>query len=152
VAHHRPERTRMRRTVIALLAGAVLFGAAAIAIAQISSGVPNAQPREGTPPNIFANGYTATPVAKGSDALENAIGQYARYGYVSDKGIGSDAPTSGLDTKPEPDQNTYIVTTRNPGGPTKHFDYGRHFLIQGHEIFGGNNNNIDKAYLTRVNL
>jgi Bacterial protein of unknown function (DUF839) len=142
----------MRRTLVGLAAGAAAFGATAIAIAQISSGVPNPQPREGTPPNIFANGFVAKPVALGSDALENAIGQYAHYGFVSDKGLGSDAPTSGLDTKSEPDQNTYVVTSKNPGGPTKGYDYGRHFLIQGHEIFGGSNNNIDKAYLTRINL
>jgi len=142
----------MRRTLIGLVIGISGLTAAALAIAQISSGVPNAQPRAGSPPNIFANGYTATPVAQGSDPLENAIGQYARYGYVSDNGAGSDQPTSGLDTKSEPDQNTYVVTQDNPGGPTAGYDYGHHFLIQGHEIFGGSNNNIDKAYLTRINL
>jgi hypothetical protein len=142
----------MRRLVIgfAVLAGCV--GGSAIAVAQFSQGVPDPQPRVGTPPNIFANGLTATPVAQGSDALENPVGQYARYGYVSDAGLGSDAPTSGLDTKSEPDQNTYVVTKHNPGGPTPGYDYGHHFLIQGHEIFGGMDNNIDKAYLTRVNL
>jgi hypothetical protein len=142
----------MRRVVIGL---AVLVGsavAAAVAVAALVNGVPNAQPRVGTPPNLFADGFTATPVARGSDPLENAIGQYAHYGYVSDAGLGSDAPTSGLDTKSEPDQNTYVVTRRSPGGPTPGFDYGHHFLIQGHEIFGGEDNNIDKAYLTRINL
>ena len=142
----------MRRLVIGLAVVAGSAGATAVAVAQFSGGVPNAQPRVGTPPNIFANGFTATPVAQGSDALENAVGQYARYGYVSDQGLGSDVPTSGLDTKSEPDQNTYVVTRRNPGGPTPGYDYGHHFLIQGHEIFGGMDNNIDKAYLTRINL
>jgi hypothetical protein len=142
----------MRRTVIGLVVGLIALGATAVAIAQISSGVLNPQPRVGSPPNVFADGVTATQLAQGSDALENATGQYARYGYVSDHGLGSDAPTSGLDTKSEPDQNTYLVTRSNPGGPTAGYDYGRHFLIQGHEIFGGANNNIDKAYLTRINL
>jgi hypothetical protein len=142
----------MRRLVIGLAVVAGSAGAAAVAVAQFSGGVPNAQPRVGTPPNLFANGFTATPVAQGSDALENAVGQYAHYGYVSDSGLGSDAPTSGLDTKSEPDQNTYVVTRRNPGGPTPGYNYGHHFLIQGHEIFGGDDNNIDKAYLTRINL
>ena len=49
-------------------------------------------------------------------------------------------------TKTEPDENTYLVFDRNPGGPTPGFDYGRHFLIQGHENGGG------LAYVTRVNL
>jgi hypothetical protein len=142
----------MRRLVIGLAVVAGGAGATAVAVAQFSQGVPDAQPRVGTPPNLFANGFTATPVAQGSDALENAVGQYARYGYVTDQGLGTDAPTSGLDTKSEPDQNTYVVTKRNPGGPTPGYDYGHHFLIQGHEIFGGMDNNIDKAYLTRINL
>jgi hypothetical protein len=141
----------LRRTIVVTAVAAVVAGGG-IAIAQISDGVPNAQPRVGSPPNLFANGFTATPVAQGSDSLENAIGQYAHYGYVSDHGLGSDAPTSGLDTKSEPDENTYIVTKKNPGGPTQGYDYGRHFLVQGHEIFGGASNNIDKAYLTRINL
>jgi hypothetical protein len=46
---------------------------------------------------------------------------------------------------PEPDENTYLVL-KHPGGPTPGYDYGHHFLFQGHENSGG------KAYLTRVNL
>src|SRR5262249_27465323 len=34
----------------------------------------------------------------------------------------------------------------NPGGPTHGFDYGRHFLHQGHE------NAAPLAYITRINL
>jgi hypothetical protein len=49
-------------------------------------------------------------------------------------------------TRTEPDQNTYLHTTDNPGGPTPSYNYGRHFLIQGHEN-GGN-----KAFFARVNL
>lgn len=141
-----------RRRLVGLAIAPVLLIAAAVAAAQISSGVPNPQPRVGSPPNVFASGFTATPLAQGSDRLENGTGQFLRYGYVSDAGAGSDAPTSGLDTKSEPDKNTYLVSTSNPGGPTAGFDYGRRFLIQGHEIFGGSSSNIDKAYLTRINL
>jgi hypothetical protein len=49
-------------------------------------------------------------------------------------------------TLTEPDQNTYLVTADNPGGPTTGYDYGRHFLVQGHE------NGANQAYLTRINL
>jgi len=49
-------------------------------------------------------------------------------------------------TLTEPDENTYLVLDHNPGGPTARYDYGRHFLIQGHENGGG------MAYLTRINL
>jgi hypothetical protein len=38
------------------------------------------------------------------------------------------------------------VLDHNPGGPVPGFDYGRHFLYQGHE------NGDDLAYVTRINL
>ena len=38
------------------------------------------------------------------------------------------------------------MLSSNPGGPTQGFDYGRHFLFQGHENSG------NLAYLTRINL
>ena len=44
------------------------------------------------------------------------------------------------------DENTYLVLPHNPGGPSVNFDYGRHFLFQGHE------NGSPKAYITRINL
>lgn len=146
----------MRRTLTGAAIAATALSVAAVAVGQIDSGVPSPQPRSGVQPNIFAPGYTATVVARGSDPLENGTGQYQRYGYVTDGGAGSDAPTSGLDTKSEPDQNTYIVAS-GVGGPTPGYDYGTHFLFQGHEIFGGSSSgpsggNIDKAYLTRINL
>jgi len=148
-------KDQMRRPLAGAAVAALGLSAAGIAAAQISSGVPNANPRAGAPANVLATGYSLTTVAKGSDALENPSGALQRYGSVSDGGAGEAgagfATPTGLDTKSEPDQNTYLVTAANPGGPAAGFDYGRHFLIQGHEIFGGNGN-INKAYLTRVNL
>ena len=49
-------------------------------------------------------------------------------------------------TRTEPDENTYLILDHNPGGPTDGYDYGRHFLFQGHENSG------DLAYITRINL
>jgi hypothetical protein len=49
-------------------------------------------------------------------------------------------------TRTEPDENTYLVLDHNPGGPTPDYDYGRHFLFQGHENSG------NLAYVTRINL
>jgi Bacterial protein of unknown function (DUF839) len=46
----------------------------------------------------------------------------------------------------EPDENTYLVLDQSPTGPTPGFDYGRHFLYQGHE------NGSPLAYVTRINL
>ena len=136
----------MRRIVSVVAVAIAALTASAVAIAQITSGVPTPQPRSGVQPNVLAPSWTASTVAQGSNSLENPAGIYARYGYISD----ASSVASGLDTKSEPDENTYLHTATNPGGPTAGFDYGRHFLIQGHEVFG--NNTLFKAYLTRVNL
>lgn len=111
-----------------------LSGAAA---AQILTGVPAANPAAGTPDNVLASGYTSTTVAQGSDALENPVSIYTKYGFLNE---------GTPNTRTEPDQNTYITTPSDLGGPTDGYDYGHRFLIQGHE------NGAGKAYFTRINL
>jgi len=137
----------LRRTLTVAAAGAVAVTATAIAVAAIT-GIPNAQPRSGSPANQFAEGWTATPLVAGQSPLENPAGIYTRYGYLSDAALQAD----GQDTKTEPDQNTYLSTGKGPGGPTKGYDYGRHFLVQGHEVFGTPSSGVTRAYLTRVNI
>ncbi len=131
----------MRRSIAlgAAVTATTLVGAG-IAVGQIVSGVPTAQPASGHPANLLAGGYAMTPVAVGSDPLENGTGQWKTYGYLDDNAD----PLSR--TRTEPDQNTYLVTPDAVGGPTAGYDYGRHFLIQGHE------NGANKAILTRINL
>src|SRR5262249_8485547 len=73
-------------------------------------------------------------IAQGSDALENPSGVRTKIGLLSDG------------TRTEPDENSYLVLDHNPGGATQGYDYGRHFLIQGHENSG------DLAFVTRINL
>jgi hypothetical protein len=131
------------RTKILVAASVAVLALGGVAIAQIASGVPNAQPRVDSPPNVIANGFSLVPLVQGVDPIENPVGLYQTYGFLNDHA----SQASGLDTKTEPDQNTYLVTKSNPGGPTPHYDYGRHFLIQGHEVFAGSH-----AYLTRINL
>jgi hypothetical protein len=121
---------------------------AAVAVAQIISGVPNANPRSGSPPNVVANGFALQRVVNGNDTLENPAGIFARYGYLNDSTIQTDKQP----TKTEPDQNTYLVTRRSPGGPTAGYDYGHRFLIQGHEVFTPSGATYNRAYFTRVNL
>ena len=121
---------------------------AAVAVAQIFTGVPNANPRSGSPPNVVANGFALQRVVNGNDALENPAGIFSRYGYLDDSTLQAD----GFPTKTEPDQNTYLVTRRNPGGPTAGYDYGHRFLIQGHEVFTPSGATYNRAYFTRVNL
>jgi hypothetical protein len=130
------------------VAGAVALVAAAVAVAQIVSGVPNANPRSGSPANVMASGFKLQRVVNGNDNLENPAGIFARYGYLDDSTI----QTDGQPTKTEPDQNTYLVTGRNPGGPTAGYDYGHRFLIQGHEVFTPSGATYNRAYFTRINL
>lgn len=132
----------MRKSLLATAATAAVLTAGGVAVAQIATGVSDPQPRVGSPANVLAAGFSWDAIAEGSDALENPTGIYTKYGYLNDHA----SQASGLDTKTEPDQNTYLVTD-NPGGPTKGYDYGSHFVIQGHEVFAGNH-----AYMTRVNL
>ena len=138
----------MRRIFVVGAVGAIALVAAAVAVAQIISGVPNANQRQGSPPNVVADGFKLQRVVNGNDALENPAGIFARYGCLDD----STLQTDGQPTKTEPDQNTYLVTRGNPGGPTAGYDYGRRFLIQGHEVFTPSGATYNRAYFTRINL
>src|SRR5205823_7503676 len=97
------------------------------------TGVPAANPVV-VSDNVFSPEFTPGLVVQGIDLLENPSGLITQYGYLSDG------------TNTEPDQNTYLILDHNPGGPTPDYDYGRHFLFQGHENSG------DLAYVTRINL
>src|SRR5262245_51614913 len=103
---------------------------------EIVSGVPEANP-EVIADNVFSPEFTPSLVEQGMDLLENPSGVITRFGNLSDG------------SRTEPDENTYLILDHNPGGPTKGYDYGRHFLFQGHEMPNGNTN---RAYITRINL
>lgn len=94
---------------------------------EIDDSVPHANARAGSPPSVVIDDYALTRVAQGSDPLENPSGSITTFGYLND----------ARRTKTEPDENTYLVLNHNPGGPTSGFEYGRHFLFQGHENGGG---------------
>ena len=122
----------------ALIAGLALGG---IELFRIRTGVPSGNHRMGHPPTIVAPGFSLRKVAEGSDPLENPTGIITKFGFLNDS-----PPQTVEPTKTEPDENTYLVFHHNPGGPTAGFDYGRHFLFQGHENAG------NRAYITRINL
>lgn len=119
--------------------GASLLFSAALAFSQsgigpITTSVPNARLRVGAPATVIAPGYNLRMVVNGRAVLENPSGVITNFGLLSDG------------TLTEPDENTYLVFDSNPGGPTEGYDYGRHFVFQGHENSG------NRAYVTRVNL
>jgi hypothetical protein len=84
--------------------------------------------------NVLSPEFTTDRVAQGLDLLENPSGLITQFGNLSDG------------SRTEPDENTYLILDHNPGGPTPDYDYGRHFLFQGHENSG------NLAHVTRTNL
>lgn len=104
-------------------------------------GVSAANLRAGHPDDVLPPGVYLELVAQGLDPLENPSGLLTHFGYLGDADVQPVEPT-----KTEPDENTYLILDHNPGGPEAGYDYGRHFLFQGHENGG------DLAYITRINL
>ncbi|MBY6243464.1 alkaline phosphatase PhoX [Methylosinus sp. Sm6] len=124
----------------AAVAALLVYGAGAAqardGIGTISNSVPDAvKPiTNNAKPNVVAAPFTLKQVAYFKDPIENPSGVITQFGRLS----------TGADTVP--DINTYLVLPANPGGPTAGYDYGTHFLFQGHENGG------DLAYVTRINL
>ena len=113
----------MRRAYLGGAAAAALFLiVAGVAISQITHGVPSARQRAGSPANVLAGGWDRKVLATGAQTLENPVGLFTTYGYLNDAAAGAGVgctpayvpQTSGLRTKTEPDQNTYMTTTSNP--------------------------------------
>ncbi|HEX3945573.1 MAG TPA: alkaline phosphatase PhoX [Rhizomicrobium sp.] len=126
---------RQTRLLAALLVCAAPATAwAADGIGPFVNGVPTANPAEGSPANVISPDFSVTKVVTGSDPLENPSGVITNFGFLSDG------------TRTEPDQNLYIESDQKAKGPTAKYNYGHHFLYQGHE------NSANLAYVTRVNL
>jgi hypothetical protein len=128
-------------------------GASVLAVAMSASAAPppnltsvSAQPRVAgvSSPNLLSPELAEHAVATGATPLENPQDWAAYYGYDND-GPFTPAPGSNVEaSKTEPDKNTYLVLSGLHGADAS-YDYGTHFLYQGHEtgIAG---------YITRVNL
>jgi hypothetical protein len=143
-------RTGNRRiaagVTVAAAAATLVVGAAVQAASPSFTPVPNAQPRVTgiSVPNALPPELADVVIAQGANVLENPDGTVTNYGYYND---GTFVPTPGgltEATKSEPDKNTYLVM-RGLRGADPEYDYGTHFLFQGHE--GG-----PAGYVTRVNL
>ncbi|HEX2592786.1 MAG TPA: alkaline phosphatase PhoX [Rhizomicrobium sp.] len=119
----------------ALLVSIPAAALAADGIGPFTNGVLTANPAVGAPANVVSSDFTATQVVTGTDPLENPSGVITTFGKLS----------NGTNT--EPDQNIYVIIPDGVKGPTPKYNYGTHFLFQGHELFAGN-----QAYVTRVNL
>jgi hypothetical protein len=118
------------------------------------TGVPAANTKSVgyAPPNVLSPQLVESVVAQGSMRVENPDPtSISYYGYDNDKlndqGQPVMVPVGGLAEakKTEPDKNTYLVFKDGLNGADPNYDYGTHFLFQGHEIG-------TPGYITRVNL
>jgi len=143
------------------LAYAATAGASAIAIAAATgiggaaapglTPVPGAQPKSAgvSQPTAISPELALVERARGSMKLENGTTDIPYYGYDGDGPMlpaAGDTPSASHKveaTKSEPDKNTYLVL-QNQTGPDPQYDYGTHFVFQGHELGLG--------YITRINL
>ena len=132
---------------------AVFLAVSAFSADPLPTNVPSAQPKAPgfAPPNTLSPELVETIVAQGSNKLEIpagiTAGVFKYYGY-NDDGVNAMVPTvpgSRVEfRKTEPDKNVYLILNKQKGADPS-YDYGRHFLFQGHETGVS-------GYLTRINL
>jgi hypothetical protein len=95
--------------------------------------------------NVLSPELREIAQAQGSTPVENPSAGIGFYGYLAD---GPMVPSAAAPTveasKTEPDKNTYLVFKDGLTGPDAAYNYGTHFLFQGHE---GN-----RGQFTRINL
>jgi hypothetical protein len=149
----------MNRRILLLLPVAVAAVAAAVALAEPPGGpaltpVPSANTKSPgyAPASVLSPELAQTVLAQGSTKLENPTAAVAYYGYDNDVVNAAGDPVmvpipgvTGEAHKTEPDKNTYLVFKDGLKGADPSYDYGTHFLFQGHE--GGS-----PGYITRINL
>jgi hypothetical protein len=146
---HRSKRLPL---AAATVVGCALAFAGAAGAFPALPGVSPAQPKQtGVPaPTLLSPGLAQIEVTRGSQALDGGTSAVPYYGYDGDGPLlpaPGDLPTATHKveaTKTEPDKNTYLVL-KGQTGPDHSYDYGTHFLFQGHE-------HSSPGYITRINL
>jgi len=146
----------MRYKLIHVCCAAAVLGAAGLscAFAADFTSVPDPNPKLPgiSAPNLISPELRLSPIAEGSMRLDNSEPGFEFYGFGSD---GPHVPAPGAvpnvsapieATKTEPDKNTYLVL-HGLHGADPSYDYGTHFLFQGHENAANG-----KGYITRINL
>jgi hypothetical protein len=139
---------------LAALASAALAGAALAAAVDADhlTNVPNAQPKQRgrAVPNKLSGELAEIPQASGADLIDGADPAVAPafYGYDSFNELTvpliAIPPSTAEAHKTEPDKNTYLVL-HGQTGAEEAYDYGQHFIYQGHEAGS-------PGYITRINL
>jgi hypothetical protein len=154
---------RRKQVISLLVSGAMGVGAVFAAVGLASppgltlTNVPTANTRSDgfAPASKLSPELRQVAVAQGSTKLENPSALTSYYGYDNDvlNSVGEPqmvpTPTSPTNEahKTEPDKNTYLVFKHGLDGADPGYDYGTHFLFQGHEGGAGG-----ASYITRINL
>ena len=165
------KRTKLAGVVVgaaaASLAVLAATGAAGPSISLSPVASANAKTSGLSRPNVLSPELQDVTWAQGSTPVENPSNGISYYGYDGDGStspvnLGTFLPVPSAyvagppasvtvsqvapieATKTEPDKNTYLVLD-NQSGADKSYDYGHHFLFQGHE-------NGSPGYITRINL
>jgi hypothetical protein len=118
-----------------------------VMIVSLLAGVPGANPKAAgvSLPTILSPGLAQVVSAQGSTPVESPTALVKYYAYLNDQpnlmpALGSNVEAS----KTEPDKNTYLVL-HDLKGADPDYDYGSHFLFQGHEAGS-------PGRITRINL
>jgi hypothetical protein len=151
----------MSRPILWLLAAAAVAGVITTTVAASPAGggpsltnVPNANTKATgyAPPNVLSPQLQQFAVAQGATKVENPNAAISYYGYDNDlldeQGQPVMVPAGGFASeahKTEPDKNTYLVFKEGLPGADPDYDYGTHFLFQGHETGS-------PGYISRINL
>ncbi len=137
---------QFRKTLIASLIAAPLALNGGTALAQHLTHVPNANPKNPgvTSATILSPELAQIVRAQGAMPVENPTDAVNYYGYINNQPNLLPAFGSNIEaSKTEPDKNTYLVL-HGLRGADPAYDYGAHFLFQGHEAGAG--------VITRINL
>ena len=168
-----------RKQAITLIAGGAI--AAGVVFAAAGSAAPSLTLTNVPTPNTKSNGYAPASklspelkqfvVAQGSNKLENPSALTSYYGYDNDSlnSAGDPVMVPAINTtvspptisteahKTEPDKNTYLTFKHSLPGADPNYNYGTHFLFQGHEVGTQANcshpvGSLACGYITRINL
>ena len=108
-------------------------------------------------PNVLSPELAEILQAQGATPLENGTAAIPFYGYDGDGPMLPAPGDVGTDThnveatKTEPDKNTYLVLDHAAGADPS-YDYGHHFLFQGHESSTADASGRATSFISRVNL
>jgi hypothetical protein len=114
------------------------------------------------PSSALSPGLSQAIVAQGSTPLENPAGAIGWYGYINNapspgnpalpQMVPASPATPTEAQKTEPDKNTYLVL-KGQTGADPGYDYGTHFLFQGHEVGAAiPGSALRQSLITRINL